>query len=78
MTAQGQDLEEAGPKSCHTPSLTAEPIDITTVAEDQPPSTTEKIKKKMDLLGNPYFSTFLLIVAGCALAVQAGMRRLVT
>ncbi|KAJ2956188.1 hypothetical protein NQZ79_g7912 [Umbelopsis isabellina] len=72
MTAPEEDLEEVRPNSCSAPSPTIDTNDSTASAENQQPSTKEKIKKKMDLLGNPYFSCFLLIVAGCCLAVQAG------
>jgi hypothetical protein len=52
--------------SIQTEHTTVEETNIDTAVE-------EKTKKKMDLLANPIFSGFLLIVAGCALAIQAGM-----
>ncbi|GAB5591639.1 hypothetical protein Unana1_06539 [Umbelopsis nana] len=73
MSVQEQDLEESPPHPNEFDSSPSEQTNNTAV-EDNPSVTAdqEKTKPKMDLLGNPYFSTFLLIVAGCALAIQAG------
>jgi len=74
MPVPEQDLEESRP---HSDEFDPYPTDETndTVVEDNPAVTAddEKTIKKMDLLGNVYFSGFLLIVAGCALAMQAGV-----
>lgn len=73
MQVQERDLEESRNHSSESDSsATVDPNNTTT--EDPPIDSAEeeKPKKQMDLLSNPIFSGFLLIVAGCALAIQAG------
>ncbi|KAI9287086.1 hypothetical protein BC943DRAFT_359009 [Umbelopsis sp. AD052] len=73
MQVQERDLEESRNHSNESDSsATVDPNNTTT--EDPPIDSAEeeKPKKQMDLLSNPIFSGFLLIVAGCALAIQAG------
>ncbi|KAG2189004.1 hypothetical protein INT44_004146 [Umbelopsis vinacea] len=73
MQVQERDLEESRNHSNESDfSATVDPNNTT--REDPPIDSAEeeKPKKQMDLLSNPIFSGFLLIVAGCALAIQAG------
>jgi hypothetical protein len=73
MQVQERDLEESrNPSNESDLSATAQPNHTT--VEDPPIDSAEekKTEKQMDLLSNPIFSGFLLIVAGCALAIQAG------
>jgi membrane-bound ClpP family serine protease len=74
MQVQERDLEESRNPSNRSESSATTQSNHTTV-EDPPIESAEeeKTEKKMDILSNPIFSGFLLIVAGCALAIQAGM-----
>lgn len=74
MQVQERDLEESRNPSNESASSSTSQSNHTTV-EDPPieRAEEEKTEKQMDLLSNPIFSGFLLIVAGCALAIQAGM-----
>lgn len=75
MPVPEQDLEQSLPQLDESDSSSSIRSNNTAVEDDNlDTAEQEKTEQKMDLLSNPYFSAFLLIVAGCALAIQAGLK----
>ncbi|CAO3683757.1 unnamed protein product [Umbelopsis vinacea] len=72
MPVHEQDLEHSLPQLNESDSSSSIRSNNTVVEDSLDTAEQEKTEQKMDLLSNPYFSAFLLIVAGCALAIQAG------
>lgn len=74
MPVHEQDLEHSLPQLNESDSSSSIRSNNTVVEDSLDTAEQEKTEQKMDLLSNPYFSAFLLIVAGCALAIQAGLK----
>jgi hypothetical protein len=75
MPVHEQDLEQSLPQLNESDSSSSIRSNNTVVEDDNfDTAEQEKTEQKMDILSNPYFSAFLLIIAGCALAIQAGLK----